>query len=95
MSPNRGWPSPTNRPPGAPTRMSQVWSGATPVLSPPPTLVEMTPAGLVQGAGELGLSLNAVLLTKSRVLKTLCQEAAGLSDGARIFLTGSPPQRTS
>jgi RNA polymerase sigma-70 factor (ECF subfamily) len=34
----------------------------------------------VQVANELGLSLNAVLLAKSRVLSKLREEAAGLID---------------
>lgn len=33
-----------------------------------------------QAAEELGLSLNAVLIAKSRVLRTLRQEAKGLID---------------
>ncbi len=39
-------------------------------------VLEGQPATAV--AGELGLSLNAVLLAKSRVLKRLRQELAGL-----------------
>ncbi len=41
-------------------------------------VLEGEPAGQV--AGELGLSLNSVLLAKSRVLKRLRQELAGLVD---------------
>jgi RNA polymerase sigma-70 factor, ECF subfamily len=43
----------------------------------PERLREVAPA---QAAAELGLSLNAVLLAKSRVLGRLRQEAAGLID---------------
>jgi hypothetical protein len=37
-------------------------------------------ASPAQVAQELGLSLNAVLIAKSRVLRTLSQEARGLID---------------
>ncbi len=43
---------------------------------------EVAPA---QAAEELGMSLNAVLLAKSRVLGRLRQEAEGLIDGAAFF----------
>jgi DNA-directed RNA polymerase specialized sigma24 family protein len=38
-----------------------------------------------QAAGELGMSVNAVMIAKYRVLNKLRQEAAGLIDCARVF----------